>query len=62
VSRGAARYVGISYLSQHADDVANCALLERDRPFPVTQLDRLDIEIDDGDFLRACESHGITPS
>ena len=61
-SRGAPRYAGIYYLSQHADDVANCALFERDRPFPVTHLGRAEVEIDDPDFLRACELHGIRPS
>ena len=50
------RYAGIFYLSQHADDVANVAIFERGEPFPVTHLERVAIEIDDEDFLRACRS------
>jgi hypothetical protein len=42
--------------------VANCAIFERDRPFPVTHLGRSEIEVDDEDLLRACELHGIAPS
>ena len=61
-SRGVPRFAGIFYLSQHADDVANCAVFERDLPFPVTHLERSEIELDDEDFLRACELHGIMPS
>jgi hypothetical protein len=61
-SRGVPRFSGIYYLSQYADDVANCAIFERDRPFPVTHLERRDIEIDDEHFLRACELHGVSPS
>jgi RES domain len=60
-SQGAPRYAGIYYLSQHADDVADCAIFEREGPFPVTHLERSAIEIEDADFLRACELHGLTP-
>ena len=62
MSRGAPRFAGIFYLSQHADDVANCAIFEHDIPFPVTHLERTEIEIDDQDFLRACELHGVAPA
>jgi len=55
-------FAGIFYLSQHADDVANCAVFERDGLFPVTHLERSSVEIDDEDFLKACALHGITPS
>ena len=41
---------------------ANCAIFEHDRPFPVTRVERRDIDMDDEDFLRACELHGITPT
>jgi len=58
-ARSAARFSGIYYLSQHADDVANCAFFERDSVMPVTHLERTDIEADDEDFIRACELHGI---
>jgi hypothetical protein len=60
--RGIPRYAGILYLSQHADDVVNCAVFERGEAFPVTHLERSAIEIDDEDFLKACELHGVTPS
>jgi RES domain len=59
--RSGAQYGGIVYLSQHADDVTNCALFERG-DFPVTNLERLEVELDNDNFLRACELHGITPS
>jgi len=60
--RGAPRYAGIMHLSRYADDVANCAIFERSGPFPVTHLERLDVEVDDEDFLRACRAHHIMPS
>ena len=60
-SRGVPSFSGIYYFSQYADDVANCAIFEHDRPFPVTHLERRDIDMDDEDFLRACELHGIAP-
>ena len=53
-------YAGIAYRSQFADDVMNCAFFERfDEPFPVTHLEREDIEEDDLDFVRACWMLGI---
>jgi hypothetical protein len=61
-SRGVPRFAGIFYLSQHADDVGNCAIFERDSPLPVTHLERSEIEMDDEDFIRACELHGIAPA
>lgn len=60
--KDAPRYSGIFYLSQHADDVANCAVFEREGPFPVTHIERSAVEIDDEDFLKACALHGITPA
>jgi hypothetical protein len=59
--RSSPRYAGLLYLSQHADDVTNCALFERDQPFPVTHLERSEIGLEDEDFRRACELHGIVP-
>lgn len=55
-------YGGIFYLSRYGDDVENCAIFERDgEPFPVTHLERIDISIDDRDFLEACRLLGIQP-
>ena len=55
-------YGGIFYLSRYGDDVENCAIFERDgEPFPVTHLERIDISIDDRDFLEACRLLDIQP-
>jgi hypothetical protein len=48
-------YAGIYYLSKYADDVANCAIFERGTEFPVTSLERSEIEVNDPDFALACE-------
>jgi hypothetical protein len=61
-SHGLPRFAGILYLSQHADDVVNYAIFERSGPFPVTHLERSEIALEDEDFLRACELHGLAPS
>jgi hypothetical protein len=55
-------YGGIFYLSRFGDDVANCAIFERGDAFPVTSLERLEIEPDDPDFLQACELLGVRPT
>ena len=38
--------------------MVNCALFERGS-FPVTNLERREVDLDDEDFLRACELHQI---
>ena len=44
------------------DDIENCAIFERDgKPCPVTHLERLDIAIEDNDFLEACRLLDIRP-
>jgi hypothetical protein len=38
-------YAGIFYLSRFGDELANCAIFERGDAFPVTSLERLEIEL-----------------
>jgi len=59
VGDNGSQFGGISYLSRHGDDLADCALFERGEAFPVTSLERSDIGVDDEDFLLACEMLGL---
>lgn len=54
-------YGGLWYLSRLGDDLVNCAFFERGDPFPITHLERTDIESDDADYLRACRLLGLRP-
>jgi hypothetical protein len=61
-SRRTPRFAGIVYLSRYADDITNCALFERGAEVPVSHLERSEIEVDDEDFVLACELLGIRVS
>jgi hypothetical protein len=54
----------VFYLSRYGNDVRNCAIFERSESahFPVTHVERSEIELDDQDFRQACRLHGITPA
>jgi hypothetical protein len=57
-----APFGGVAYHSLYADEGDNFAIFERDgSPFPVSHLERSDIDAKDADFMRACRDLGLRP-